>query len=368
MNYRILSVILAGMVAVVFGDKQVDPWDAFAPPADKKFDWLQMNSGEWLKGELKVMYNYSLEFDSDELDLLKLDFDDVRQIRSSGEQRILVETGRRETEVMSGRLVMNGENVQLISGPETNHLKRIQVVSIAGGANSERENWSGSFSIGATLRGGNTETADLTSQVNIRRRTALNRFNVDYLSNYSAARDFQTANNHRLNGYYDWFLTSRFYWQVVAAEYYRDPFINIGDQYSVGTGAGYDLIRTSKTEWTLIAGVGYQETRFASVVPPAASRSSSPFTTVGTRLDYEINGNIDFLYDYSTRFLNKTSGRYTHHMVTTLSVELIGDLDLDVTFIWDRIENPQSQDDGAGGFVTPEQDDYQLVVGVGYDF
>ena len=46
------------------------------------FDWIQLTSGEWLKGELIAMYDGSLEFDSDELDNLTLDWDDVRQVRT----------------------------------------------------------------------------------------------------------------------------------------------------------------------------------------------------------------------------------------------------------------------------------------------
>ena len=50
-----------------------DAWDRFVPPPDNRFDWIQLKSGEWLKGDLKAMYNYSLEFESDELDRLELD-------------------------------------------------------------------------------------------------------------------------------------------------------------------------------------------------------------------------------------------------------------------------------------------------------
>ena len=55
--------------------------DEFVPPADKTFDWIQLTSGEWLKGDLKVLYNNKLEFDSDKLDLLELDWEDVKQVR-----------------------------------------------------------------------------------------------------------------------------------------------------------------------------------------------------------------------------------------------------------------------------------------------
>ena len=59
-------------------------WASFEPPADDKFDWIQLESDEWLKGEIIALYNFILEFDSDELGVLKFDWDDVRQLRSAG--------------------------------------------------------------------------------------------------------------------------------------------------------------------------------------------------------------------------------------------------------------------------------------------
>ena len=41
-------------------------------PSAEKFDWVQLTSNEWLKGEIKGMYKDSLEFDSDKLDLLDI--------------------------------------------------------------------------------------------------------------------------------------------------------------------------------------------------------------------------------------------------------------------------------------------------------
>ncbi len=353
-----------------------EAWKKFVPPEDKKFDWIQLNSGEWLKGEIKVMYSYVLEFDSDELGLLELDMDDVKLIRSCDNQRIMVEKGRRETEVLTGKLLIDGEKVHLTEGETVKEFKRAKLVSIAAGATRERDNWSGSFSIGATARGGNTETFDATAMVNIKRRTAMTRLNVDYLGNYSEAMTSgkndsdKTANNHRVSGHFDWFLTSRFYWQIVNAEYYSDPFVNIRDQYSASTGLGYDLIRTSKTEWTVNAGAGYQETRFDSVPVNTPSHSDSAFGSVGTRLDHEINGDLDFLYDYSARFLSEENGTYTHHMLAKLSYEVIADFEIDISIIWDRIEDPAPSGDVDvnGNPVEVKQNDYQLVVGIAYSF
>lgn len=59
---------------------QSQPWEPPRPAADQ-FDWIQTTSGEWLKGELKVLYREKLEFDSDELDLQELDWEDVKYVR-----------------------------------------------------------------------------------------------------------------------------------------------------------------------------------------------------------------------------------------------------------------------------------------------
>jgi putative salt-induced outer membrane protein YdiY len=199
---------------------------------------------------------------------------------------------------------------------------------------------------------------------NLKRRTASSRFTADYLANYSQSGEDETANNQRLSGYYDRFLTARFFWQLLAGEYYRDPFTNIDGQYSLSSGAGYDIIHTSKTEWSLSLGIGYQQQKFVSVEPGKDDASTSPFATFGTRFDYEVTGNLDFVYDYTSRWLNEENGQYTHHMLTKLSFDLIKDFDLDVSLIWDHIESPQPLEDGS----IPLQDDYQLIVSLAYDF
>lgn len=346
--------------------KAVDPWDAFMPPPDTAYDWIQLTSGEWLKGEFKVLYDYVIEFDSDELDLQKIDFEDVKRLRTRAMKTVLIqgEGGRRDTDILRGMLEIKGDHVVLRRSEHEVEVSRDKVISIADGRQRERDYWSGMLSIGVNTRGGNTETTDTTVMANLKRRTAASRFNADYRANYSSTGETETANNQRLNGAYDKFLTAKFYWQVLAAEVYRDPFSNIDRQYSLGTGVGYDLIRTSRTEWTVGAGVGYQEQRFVSVEVGSDSTSSSPYGTFSTRLDYEVSGNLDFLYDYSLRWLNEDNGLYTHHMLTTFSFDLISDLDLDVSMIWDRIEKPQAASDGT----LPKQDDYQLIVSLAYEF
>ena len=351
----------------------IDPWEAFQPPADSQFDWLQLTSGEWLKGDFKVLYDYTLEFDSDELDLLEFDFEDVKQLRTRGMKSVFVEgeKGRRDTSTLRGVLEIKDDEIVLRRKEYEVKIPRDRVISIASGQQRERDYWSGMLSFGATVRGGNTETTDITTIANLKRRTAATRFNADYLSNYSQnGEGGETVNNQRLNGYYDRFMSSKFYWQVLSAEYYRDPFSNIDSQYSLSMGGGLDILHTPKIEWTFTTGAGYQNQQFVSVEAGANDSSSSPFLTAGTFYDLEVNGRVDYLFDYSLRWLNEANGQYTHHMISTISVDLIKDFDLDVSFVWDRIEKPQPKDDGTGtgGTTTPKQDDCQLIVSLAYDF
>lgn len=346
--------------------KEVDPWEAFVPPADSKFDWIQLTSGEWLKGEFKVLYDYEVEFDSDEMDLQTFDIEDVKRMRTRSMKTIFIqgEGGRRDTEVLRGMLEIKEDEVVLRRAEHEVVIPRSRVISIAGGRQKERDNWSGMVSLGINARGGNTETTDTTVMANIKRRTAATRFGADYLANYSSSADVETANNQRLNGNFDRFLTARFFWSLLAGEYYRDPFSNIDGQYSLSTGVGYDLVHTSKTEWSLSLGGGYQDQKFVSVEAGKDERSSSPFASFGTIFDHEVTGNLDYLFDYSMRWLNEENGTYTHHMLTKLSFDLIKDLDLDVSLIWDRVETPQRAADGS----VPKRDDYQMIVSLAYDF
>ena len=115
--------------------KSIDPWDDFMPPPDSKFDWIQLTSGEWLKGDFKVLYDYKLEFDSDELDLLEFDFEDVKRMRTRGMKTLFIEGdgGRRDTSILRGMLEINEDQVVLRRSEHEVVIPRDNVISIADG-------------------------------------------------------------------------------------------------------------------------------------------------------------------------------------------------------------------------------------------
>lgn len=341
------------------------PEDKFVPPADQ-FDWIQLTSGEWLKGTLESLYNRKLVFDSDELDNLSFDWEDVKRVRCHGLQSIRLQPSDPDAAPFTviGNLEIVGDKVVVTSDGGAQEFARSSLVSIAEGSAEEIDYWSVKVSLGANLRRGNSDLLEYTGAANVRRRDADSRVLVDYLGNYSEAEGTQTANNQRLSAAYDLFKTRRHFWRVVGAEYFSDPFQNFRHRLTVGTALGYHIVDTAKTEWDITAGLAYQYSEFVSVEAGRSNTNDTPALSVGTTYNHDLRHWIELIVGYDFLVVNEDAGTYTHHFVTTVSTDLIGDLDFDVSLVWDRIQDPQAKSDGT----VPERDDYRLILSLSYDF
>ncbi|MCL1130694.1 DUF481 domain-containing protein [Shewanella sairae] len=325
------------------------------PPADAKYDWLQLTSLELLKGEIKNLYDDKLEFESDELDTVYIDWEDVKVLQSSG----IVSIGFTDLSTKTGRLLVeNGKSY--INGEEFDNT---QIMTIIAGDQSEANYWSSKITLGANFRSGNTDQIDYSALAKTIRRTTESRFNLDYIGNYSKTDGDSRINNHRINTNFDWFISKQFYVRPIFAEIYKDPFSNIEYRATVGSGLGYNIIDNSKTEWSISGGPTYTYTRFDEVAAGEETDDGSAAMVIETAFDTEITSDIDFNTLYRVQYGNEQSGGYTHHAIATLEIELTSMFDLDLSFVWDHINNPQAD---ASGLI-PEQDDYQFIIGFGID-
>lgn len=336
-------------------------WETAIPPTDE-WDWLQTTSGEWLKGELKYMYEGSLEFDSDEFDLQTLDWDDVAQVHATGEKRVSIDAPG-GPQVYVGELVVDRDKVVIQTAEGRREFPRSRVISITPGAVRESDNWSAKISLGLNFTRGNSQQADFTAKANVTRRTPENRFVTDYLGNLSENSKAQTVNNHRLNAYFDMFVAKKYFFRPVFAEYFRDPFQNIDYRVTLGVGGGYHIIDTPETTWDVSGGLGYSATRYVSVEPGDSQKVDTPAFVFGTLYDTSLTKTVDFNVLYDARIVNQESGKYIHHAIATFEIELTDIFDFDVSFVWDRTEDPQVRADGS----QPKQDDFQLLLTLGVD-
>jgi len=339
--------------------KQTFTWETSTPTAID-FDWVQLVSGEWLKGEIKGLYKDSLEFDSDKLDLLTLDWKDVKYVETHIPGSAYIEGHG----TVYGYFEINQNNIIVTNGDDVKAYKRSQLVSFITGGEEELDYWSAKITFGLNVRSGNTDQTDYNAKVNLKRQTSFSRFSLDYVGNISNTQDVETINNHRISATADRFLTRQYFWRPIFGEYYRDPFLNIDSKVTVGTGAGYTVIDTSRTNWDITGGPGYQATRFVSVQEGDNIEETTPALVVTTNYDIEINKKLDFIYDYNITWVDSASGGYTHNMVTTFESEITGSFDFDVSFTWGHISKPTTADDGT----IPESDDYRITVGISYDY
>jgi hypothetical protein len=155
---------------------------------------LHLKSGEWLKGELKVLYEKKLELDSDELDLLEFDWEDVKQVRGAR----IFEVRLVGPITVRGLLQVTEDKVYLTVGEERREFERSQLVTIAPGEPKEINYWSAKVSFGLNISRGNVEQTQYSTIANIKRRTSKTRFVTDYLGNFTKTDDVETVNNQRV--------------------------------------------------------------------------------------------------------------------------------------------------------------------------
>jgi putative salt-induced outer membrane protein YdiY len=333
-------------------------WQSKKTAVKTSADWIQLKSGEWLRGSLYGMQNRRLEFDSDEMDDLKFDWKDVHQVVLP---KALVSYGDRET--AWGEVRVDREKVH-VSGLHEVEFPRYDLIGIAPGSPRELDYWSGKFDVGLNIRAGNTEQIDFVTGLKLERRTPDTHLKLEYAGNFSELDGVESVNNQRVTEIFDLFLTRRLFVRVPQAEYYHDPFQNIDRRITVSGGLGYYLIDKPKVEWLFAGGPAYQLIRFDNVAPGEDLDRSTPAFVVQSNFEIELTKRVDFELDYNLIVANQDSGGKTHHATATLEIDLTRRLDLDVSLIWDRITNPQADSSGA----VPKEDDFRLNLSLGIKF
>ena len=356
-NYSAIGLLTALVDVAQASDA---PWsEAFIPPPGE-FSWVQLDTDEWLKGEIIALYDETLVFDSDHFGEIHIDVDDIEQIFGRG---IFAVTFRDQTPIR-GQLNMRGEQIIVERSGERLDFDRIDLVSITPAAERELDRWKGDLSLGMNVRRGNTEIAEFDVSGSLQRRTPISRIILDYLGNSNETDGVRVTDSHRANLTVDRFTGRRLYWRPISVQYFKDELQNIRHQATADTGFGFHLMDSGRVEWDLNFGVGGNYLENVSVAAGEPNGEWSPVGTFSSVLDIEVTSWLDYELGIGMAFLEEEAGKYQHHVVSTISTDLVNDLDLDISFIWDRTEVPQVAEDGT----VPEQDDYRMVVSLTYDF
>ena len=362
---RAINLLLLLILFSVSSRAADEPWSEGFEPPPGKYSWVQLDTGEWLKGDITALYDDVLIFDSDHFDDLEIDLEDIEQIRAVG--RFHVSTGGRlrgDRRTVMGEVVLDGGTIFVAGAAGVEEFDRASLISITRTADRERDRWNGDVSLGWNIRQGNSDVIDYSLNAGFTRRTPISRVSLDYIGNQNTTNGERITDSHRVTFGVDRFTSTRFFWRPVSGQYYKDELQNIRHQGTINTGAGYHIIDTRRTLWEVQAGVGANYLENVSVEEGEKNGEWSPVFTLGTDFEIELTSWMDYELYIDVSFLDESAGSYQHHIVSNLSTDITGNLDLDLAFIWDRTEDPQADENGE----TPEQDDYRFEVRLAYDF
>jgi putative salt-induced outer membrane protein YdiY len=327
-------------------------------PADDKADWIQLKSGEWLRGEFRAMRYETVEFESDELDQLELDWNDITVVRLPRPRTLRLDQG----EVVSGTVLVQGGGLML-NGDVTRRIERGRILAIVDSADGETP-WSGNIGLNFSQRSGNAEQTDFGADAFVRTESAWARWDSSYTGTFSYVSGVETVNNHRLRSRLDWFLSRRLYLTPLGFDLFHDPFQNLAIRFTPYLAVGYHIVDETRVEWSVSSGPAYQFIRFDTIAAGGDEEQRSAAIVAQSRFNWDITSDIEFNFDFDVAVPVPETTAYNHHAEFRLSVDLIADFDFDFAFIWDRVNAPSEQADGT----VPEADDFRTTVGVSYRF
>lgn len=320
-------------------------------------DWIRLSSGEWLRGKIEVLYEDDLEFDSDDLGLLFIDWEDISEVRSAQ----ILSIRFSDSAVRTGKIMIRNGLIYFDGHSDPHYVS--EIVSMAAGEDIESNFWTLEIDIGGSIQSGNTNERIFTGGIEAKRRTNNSVFDFTYAGLTSKVDKERNAENHRLTSNMNLFLQRNFFWRVYSFEYFIDKFQNIDDRFTVGSGIGYHIIEEDEINWDISISPSYQFTRFNTVEGDNERTQASPALVIDTEFEYELTDNLELEVQYTPQFTEKDSGLYKHYLKTSLDIDLTGDLDLELSYIWERTEEPQPDDEGQ----VPNQNDTWVTFGLSYE-
>lgn len=335
-------------------------WEVPPQACSGDFDWIQLRNGEWLKGEIKELLRDKFTFESDELDTLVIDWEDIYLVCSPWWNTLVLDN---RTNVV-GIFHMEGDAVIMETSAGERHFRRADVQSIIPGGTKRRDYWSGKLSLGLSLRSGNTNQADASSYMMIQRRSPMLRTQLGFTGNYGSFEGTETINKQEASLNHDIFVSDKVYLTVPIINYYRDRFQNLDYRLTAGGGAGLQILDHVDLEWSITGGGGYQYTAFSQTDPEEASSANGGALLSSTNLDWELTDRLELNFDYHMMLGLSESIQNTYHALLMISLDLWKDLSFDLSLMWDRIENLQSVSGDSG----PKTDDIRMNVGIGWEF
>jgi len=322
-------------------------------------DWLWLKSGEFLIGSIEDLYDEKLAFDSDDLGNLKIKWPDISRINS----RQLFTVRTIDGEIITGTIALE-EGVLIVSNNRQHKVVQDELMTLIAGLETGANIWQGKVTFGANISSGNTNKLEYNTNAELSRHTTTSRIKASYTAIIGETNNVQTDENHRFLTTYDVYSDKDLFFRPLDLSLYRDPLQNVNSRINLGMGIGYQFIDDGDQELEMNLGPSYLYTKYEYA--DAQFNSSDSSLAVSLTVDYEreIHDQIDFEISYKITATESDLGGYLQNTKMNFDIELTDVLDFEISFFWDRVNNPLLDVNGA----PLEKNDFRLAFGLGVSF
>lgn len=335
--------------------------EGVATPGDDTDDWMQINSGEWLRGEIQGMRDDVFTFDSEELDDQSFDWADIVSVHSPNVNRYV----RNFDDVFAGPADLDMDQVRVQTDEGLVVFPRSELTAIIGGDDTEASKWTAFLGMGFDGNWGASEQITLSANAWVQREDARSRIRFSYDAAWGQSTDVVNVNNMWGSFRFDLYVSRLFYFTPLYGPTGYDQFLNIDLRTAPGSGAGIHIIDISNMDWDFDAGLAYVYTRLDPVPMDGDEINHDVGVRFGTFYSWDITGDIEFDARHETLLVATNLGLSQFTTRAMLSIDLTGDLDLDLSFRHTRIREAIAPADPT--LPTPDNDQYQLTIGLGWD-
>ena len=229
-----------------------DAWFQAAPPTDDA-DWIQLKSGEWLRGHLVGLHAQELKFGSDRVDEEELKFKDVRRLFLRSPQIVVLT----DLSSLRGRGMLLGDTLTLQTASGERAIERADILSIAPLVENEVDAWHLDASVGLSVSRGNVEQTVFNGSADLLREDEWMRLSAAYSASYGESKGRKIAHNHLGSARLDVYLLPSFFLTPLLASVEFNDFKNLRTRAAFTSGAGVRFLDGGEMYWDVAVGGGY---------------------------------------------------------------------------------------------------------------
>ena len=322
--------------------------------ARDKTDTLTLKNGDRITGEIVKLEYGKLQFKTDDMGTLNVEWPAVTKLTSSFTFDVEVVTGQRYLGAIKAS--EDGRRLVVMQTPELVELDPLTVSRIAEVDQTFWGRVNGSLSLGYNF----TKSSDIKIvsthlDASYRAATVAMGLNIDVTSTTSPEQG--TLDRDQINFNYQWLRPKRNFWAgLLSLE--RNEELGIEGRLQAGGSLGHYFRQTSFSEVTGSIGVVANQ---EWVTGTEGGQQSAEGLLAGSWRLYRFSTPETSLTSSAALYPGITeSGRYRANVDVTLRREIIEDFFIDLSVYYDYDNQPPGDD--------PAKDDYGVVTSIGYSF